>query len=330
VIAAFPAVTDAVEAGLEVDWLVDGAFAHVAQLHPGVRMVHRLDARSSRWKPKAWPAYWKQRTGLRQTLRAQRYDRVIDLQGLLKSALPARWAGTPVHGYDTDSIREPAASGLYTVRHKVPWSFHAVERNRLLMAAALGRAAPVTPGRFGLGSVRRPPPPGLPPGYGVILHSASWPSKLWSEKRWRSLLTRHSSPTLPFVLPWGDEEEKARAERLALGLTHVRVLEDRLTQEPLAAFLAGARVAIGLDSGLMHLANALDTPTIWLFGSTSPERTGPYGPGAQVVRSINPNAPCLRRECRHDSGPCMQGVTVDAVTAALERVLTPSGRLRHG
>jgi heptosyltransferase-1 len=319
VIAAFPAVTDAIEAGVQVDWLVDGAFAHVARLHPGVSQVHTLDGRGSRWKPRQWPAYWRQRTALRRTLRAQAYDRVIDLQGLLKSALPARWAGAPVHGYDNP--REPAASRLYDVRHPVSWTLHAVERNRALMAAGLGLAPPQILGRFGLTGVSRPPPAGLPPVYAILLHSASWPSKLWPEDRWRMLLERRASAALPVVLPWGSEEERARSQRLAAGLEHVQVLPERLSQEPLAGFLAAAKVAVGLDSGLMHLTHALETPTVWLFGSTSPERTGPYGPGARIVRSTNPNAPCLRRECRHDGGTCMEAVSIEAVFEALDQAL---------
>ena len=319
VIAAMPAVTDAVAAGVEVDWLVDGAFAHVAALHPGVSRIFALEDRRIRDRSRFSLRNLAGRRQLKAELRARRYDRVIDLQGLLKSALPARWAGAPVHGYDSASIREPLASQLYDVRHAVPRTLHAVERNRVLLAASLGRSSPQAAGDFGLSGLAPAVPVGLPAGYGVILHAASWPSKLWSEARWRDLIA--SRPDLPLVLPWGDEGERARAERLAAGNPQARVLPERLTDAPLAGFLAGARVVIGLDSGLMHLANALGAPTIWLFGSTSPEKTGPYGAGARVVRSTNPAAPCLTRACRHAHGPCMDGIAADVVAAALDEVL---------
>jgi heptosyltransferase-1 len=239
---------------------------------------------------------------------------VVDLQGLLKSALPSRWAGAKTHGYDARSIREPFASAFYDVRHTVSWSLHAVERNRALMAAALGLPAPTGPALFGLSA-----PPRAAGAYGVILHSASWPSKLWPEDRWRALLAARTD--LPFRIPWGDEAERARAERLAAGLAHVSVLPERLTREELAAFLGGARAVIGLDTGLMHLAHAVGAPTVWLFGSTSPDRTGPHGPGAVVLTSTVPAAPCMRRECRHEGGDCMEGVAVSAVLEALGGLL---------
>ena len=324
VVAAFPAVTDAIAAGVEVDWLVDASFAHVARLHPGVGRIHALDGRSGRWPPTRWPAYLSHRGELQRALRAAGYDRVVDLQGLLKSALPSRWARAPVHGYDRSSIREPAASRLYDVRHAVSWELHAVERIRALMADSLGLPRPTGIGRFGIAGDAGNPPAGAPPGYGVILHSASWPSKLWPEDRWRALIA--ATPQVPWVLPWGSEEERRRAHRLADRNDNATVLGKRLASRDLAGFLASATLAVGLDSGLMHLAHALETPTVWLFGSTSAEKTGPYGPGATVLRSSSPQAPCLRRECAHDGGSCMNGVAVDAVVGAVEGVLEHPSR----
>ena len=319
VIAAFPAASDAIAAGVEVDWLVDGAFEHVVKLHPHLRAVHRLDERGTRWRPLTWPRYWRQTWDLKSRLRGAAYDLVVDLQGLLKSALPSRWPDVPVHGYDAHSIREPAASRLYTVRHSISKDLHAVERNRALMAAALGRPAPTGPADFGLSAETGPSPPGLPSAYVVILHSASWPSKLWSEAHWRSLIEAHGD--LNFILPWGNDDENCRATRLTAGLPHAQVLADRLTQQPLAGLLASAKVVIGLDSGLMHLANALGAPTLWLFGSTSAVKTGPYGPGAHVVASTNPYSPCLRRECRHADGACMDAISVGRVSDVLTELV---------
>jgi heptosyltransferase-1 len=314
VIAACPAVSDAVAAGAEVDWLVDASLAHVAALHPGVRKIHSLEGRSSRSLTRI-PAYLAHRGALQRALREGGYDLVVDLQGLLKSALPSRWAQAPVHGYDASSIREPVASALYDVRHTVSWSLHAVERNRALMAGALGHPPPTAHARFGLSAPSNSE--GAP--YGVILHSASWPSKLWPEERWRALLAARND--LPFRIPWGDEAERERAARLADGLAHVSVLPDRLTHLDLAGFLAGARLVVGLDTGLMHMAHALGAPTVWLFGSTSAEKTGPYGEGAVVLTSTVPAAPCMRRECRHEGGDCMSGVAVSAVLEAVDGVL---------
>ena len=107
------------------------------------------------------------------------------------------------------------------------------------------------------------------------------------------------------MLPWGNDHERARAERLATSLAGVVVLPRILSGGDLAAILAGTELAVGLDSGLMHLSAALDVPGVWLFGPTDPGLTGPYGERQIVVRSTHPAAPCRRRECRHPPGTCM-------------------------
>ncbi|MDP3082962.1 MAG: lipopolysaccharide heptosyltransferase I, partial [Rubrivivax sp.] len=136
VVHAMPALSDicAHVPGLQVDWLVESPFAAIPRLHPGVRRVlpmawrkwrHRLFARDT----------WAAMAALRTELRREPYDLVLDLQGLLKSALWGRQAIGPLAGYDRHSGREPAASWLYQRRAAVPQTWHAVQRCRALAAA---------------------------------------------------------------------------------------------------------------------------------------------------------------------------------------------------
>jgi heptosyltransferase-1 len=260
------------------------------------------------------------RRWLREQLQAKRYDLVVDLQGLMKSALVARLAESPVAGYDAKSIRESTASPFYDRKFAVSRDLHAVERNRRLLAAAIGYEVPPTPPVFGLKVDSESVLPDLPERFCLAVHSASWPSKLWSEENWRRLVDRLAGAGLPAVLPWGSDAEKARAERIAAGGRGAFVLPQRLDGAELAATIGKARVAVGLDSGLMHLAAALGVPGIWLFGPTDPGLTGPCSANQTVVRSANPNAPCRTRDCTHgpDGRSCMDMVEFERVAEAVE------------
>jgi lipopolysaccharide heptosyltransferase I len=327
VIHTFPAVSDlrTLRPEVEIDWLVEEAFAPFVALHPGVTTIHSVSFRRLRSPPTRWPLLPVEAVRLGRRLRARRYDLVVDMQGLLKSALPALLAGRGVAGYDADSAREPAASRLYARRIHVPRAMHAVERSRRLLAAAVGYKLPAGQGRYGLAiPLRADSPIDLPARYAMVIHSASWETKLWPEHNWRALLSEIIASGREIVLPWGNAGEKARAERLAVDIEGVNVLPAVLAGADLARVVAGADFAVGLDSGLMHLATALDVPGVWLFGPTDPGLTGPYGRHQTVIASRYSEAPCRRRVCDREPGGrcCMKAVdpydVVDAVRALME------------
>jgi heptosyltransferase-1 len=330
VVHTYPALTDLARARpeVEIDWLVDEGLAALAGLHPAVGNVVGYAERRLRWPPTRWPARFRARSGLRRRLRQGGYDLVVDLQGLLKSALVARLAGAPVVGYDAQSIREPMASRFYARRYAVAKDLHAVERNRRLLAAALGYEVADATGAFGLKPDAGAVADGLPERFCLFVHSASWPSKLWSEENWRRLAERLSAQGIDIVLPWGNEGEKARAERIAAGIASCHVLPGRLDGFALAGAVRRAQFAVGLDSGLMHLATALAVPGVWLFGPTDPGLTGPYGPGQMIIVSTSPDAPCRTRDCGHAkaSRRCMDLVDFERVAAAVDALVATAGR----
>lgn len=322
VIHTFPAISDlrSQRPDIQIDWLVEDSFAPFVALHPAVSTIHPASFRRLRSPPSRWARIPMEAIRLGRALRAARYDYVVDMQGLLKSAIPALLAGRGVAGYDADSARERAASRLYRWGIPVPRAMHAVERSRRLLAAAVGYTVPAGQGRYGL-RVLDGRDSALPKPYAIAMHAASWETKLWPERNWRGVLEEITAGGRSVVLPWGSPDEKARAERLAVDIDGVHVMRSMLSGADLARVVSGAEFAIGLDSGLMHLATALDVPGIWLFGPTDPGLTGPYGKDQTVLASRYPEAPCRRRTCDREPGGhcCMQAIdpydVVDAIQA---------------
>jgi heptosyltransferase-1 len=272
-----PAVSDAARklAGVEIDWVVEESFAAVARMHAAVRRVIPVAIR--RWRGALWqPSVWREIAQFRSSIATERYDAVIDSQGLLKSALITRFASGTRHGMDRASAREPMASRFYDRTYEVPWTVHAVERNRRLAAAALGYSLE-PPLEYGLHTNLT-----SRGAYSVLLTMTSRAEKLWPEPSWIEL---GRALALPVVLPWGSEEERARAERIGRGIGQA-VVPERMTVEALAEVLANARSVVGLDSGLTHLAAALGVPTVAIFSGSDPALNGVYG----VPRASNVGA----------------------------------------
>lgn len=297
VLHALPALTEAKThiPALECHWVVEEAYAAIPAWHPAVTRVIPVALRRWRRAPLAALRSGQVPDFVRQ-LRAQRYDCVLDAQGLLKTAPITLLARGPRVGFDRRSAREGLASFVYDRALPVDRRQHAVERLRALFGGALGYRPGATAPGYGIDRTRLPV--SVPHGdYLVFLHGSTWPSKLWPQVHWRALIERAGQAGLRVFLPWGDAVERARAEQLAAGLVHVRVLAP-LGLAELAATLAGARAVVGVDSGPTHLATALGVSTLALYGATDPELTGTWGMRQRRAQAVYPCAPCLRRACK--------------------------------
>src|SRR3569833_1541360 len=293
VIHHMPALTEARARAPEARfaWVVEEAFAPLVALHPAVDRVVPVAWRrwrKSHWSPATWGAIGASLTGVR----AERYDLVLDSQGLLRSALSARFALGRRHGYDAASIREPLASAFYDVRHTVRRALHAVDRNRILTGLALGYTPQGAPD-FGLDRARFR---AAGPRYAVLLHATARPGKERPEAHWIALGTQLARDGYDLVLPWGSLAEKARADRMAASLPRARVPE-RQPLDSVARLMAGAELVIGVDTGLLHLAAALGVPLIAIFTGSRPELTKPVGNGPMMVLGA-PGAPPALDEVR--------------------------------
>jgi heptosyltransferase-1 len=288
VVHNLPVATDirAAAPSAEIHWVVEQPFAAIPGLHPAVTRVIPVAIR--RWRTHFLDqAVREEIRAFTRELKRDHYDAVIDTQGLLKSALLAWTARGIRHGLDFASSREPLAL-FYDRTYSIPWTLHAVERNRALAARVLDFVVPSTPD-YGI-TAGRTRFEWLPVGpYAVLVHSASAREKLWSEACWVELATRLRERGMLSVLPWGTADERLRAEAIASTVPG-SVVAPKLPLAEVPSLLAGARAVIGVDTGLSHLAAALKVPTVGLYCATDPAATGLYG-SAQAINLGGRKAP---------------------------------------
>lgn len=309
VIHALPVAGDIARAlpGAAIDWVVEESFAALPRLHPAVARVIPIALR--RWRGAlARPSTWRELREARGALRETDYRQIVDCQGLVKSAWVARWARGPLAGYDRDSIREPLAARFYDRRATVSRHLHAIERNRRLAAAALGYELDGPP-RFGLtvpelaadelvAFAERGP-------FAVLATNASRATKLWPAEEWRAVEAELAARGLASALVWGTVTEQRATHERAAGM-RAAWIAPRAGLSQLAALLARARIVVGLDTGVTHLAAAVGAPTIGIFCDYDPALAG-----------ITGDAPCA------SLGGACGGPAAREVVAAIDRLLGP-------
>jgi len=269
-------------------WVVEEDFAPLVALHPAIDNV--IPVASRRWR-RMWfsPATWPERRAFRRALRDRAYDTVIDTQGLFRSALIARRARGEHHGYDAASIKERAAAAFYDVRHRVDRSLHAIARNRLLTGLALGYT-PEGNVDFGLDRAALSGPSAG--RYAVLLHATARPEKEWPVEHWIALGNNLSTRGYDLVIPWGSETERERSSAICARVARASAPHRRPLRE-VAALIAGARFAVGVDTGLVHLAAALGVPLVAVFAGTEPGLYGPMGAGPIAIVGDSRGAPSV-------------------------------------
>ena len=292
----------------QIDWVVEESFADIPRMHPYVNQVFTVAFR--RWRKQLLSATtWAEINQFKKIIKKNQYDVVIDTQGLLKSALITHYAHGLKHGYDKNSIREPLASRFYDVIHAISYKQHAVTRNRTLVAQSLDYALPLDydlhTGAPDYGIITSKSALSLPNKFIIALHGTSRDSKLWPTQHWVELGLALNKQGLSLVLPWASDAEQARAQIIHQQVANSIVLP-KLNISELAGVIAQAQVAIGVDTGLSHLAAALNIPTIAIYTDTNPVLTGVMA-GAKA-KTIN-------------LGGISQTPSVDLVLQALKQVL---------
>ena len=322
IVHTLPALSDAQKAipGIEFDWVVEEAFASIPAWHSAVNEVIPVALR--RWRRALFASATRQQwRSFKQHLQAKQYDRVIDAQGLLKSAWLTAKANGPSHGYDRQSAREGLVASTYQVKHRVARDQHAIDRVRALFAAALGYPLPAGLPDYGIARNRA----NIDAAQLVFLHGTTWPSKHWPEQYWRQLAEIAATAGYRVVLPSGNAEERARAQHLAENNDPVQAAA-AMDLEELANLLASSAGAVAVDTGLGHLAAALALPTVSLYGSTDPALTGTHGQYQAQLAAEFDCAPCLQRQCSYNkpaavSPACYQSLQPQQVWDKLQQLV---------
>jgi len=263
-----------------IHWVVEEQYAPLLALHPGVARIVPVAIR--RWRRAPFAARtWREVGEFRRTVRACRYDAVIDTQGLIKSAWVCTLAEGRRYGFGPGTVREPLAARVYNDCSEYPPSMHKVEQYRALAAHALGYVPdPVL--EYGI----RAPDRDLgvaPRPYCVVFHSTARESKLWPEAAWTEVCSALGARGLSIVFPWGSEGERERSVRLAASLAGARAAP-RLALPDLAALIARAELVVGVDTGLMHLAAALSVPVVGVYVASNPGFTAPIADSPHAFR----------------------------------------------
>jgi len=310
VIHTLPAITDAQRArkDIQFDWVVEENFVEVPSWHPAVQTVIPVALR--RWRRNLVKTYMNHEfRAFKRSLQGVHYDLVIDAQGLIKSGFISRLSKGLTIGLSNRTIREPMATLFYNKVYSVPWTEHAVDRIRQLFSRALQYEYDPEQIDYGIDTDRiQASDPLAAPSDGskqvLFLHGTTWKTKHWPEHYWHHLAQLAAEAGYRILLPWGTEEEKQRAEAIALENDRAQVLS-RQSLSGIAQHIQQADGVIAVDTGLGHLAAALAKPTVSLYGPTNPGLSGTFGRNQLHLSSSLNCAPCIKKSCSY-SGP---GVT---------------------
>ncbi len=300
-----------------IDWLVDPRYAPILQLVEGLDAAIPLDPRVG------------VRTLLRTIagVRRTNYDVAVDLQGLLKSAVLARAAGARrVVGLPREHLREPLSRVFYTDTPDPGRDPHVIRKNLLLMQAlgvedlritfplAIPRTvtADAVVTRFG------------PAGFVLINPGAAWPNKRWPPQRFGALAVEiRARLGVRTLVLWGPGEEEIASSVVSAARGSAE-LAPRTSIVDVFAIASRARLVISGDTGPLHIAAAVGTPVVALFGPTFTERNGPWST-ADVAISRAWRCSChYERKCRFLQ-PCIEDISIDEVIAATETRVAAGG-----
>jgi heptosyltransferase-1 len=314
---------------MEIDWLVEEGFASLLEGHPLLRRVHRLGLK--RWRRKGWGTALR---GIGRTLgalRKEKYDLVLDLQGNSKSGLFTLMSGAAKrYGFNRDGVRE--WPNLLATNRKVelgPDIHHISERSLAVARAAFpaGKEAPLAGPMHVLPEAaeaveRQLAELGLDRQALVVLqYGTTWTTKLWPLDSWKALAGRlcDEEGLLP-VLIWGNDTELEACRAICRGCRDQAIIWPRGSLPELVALLRKADLVVGGDTGPIHIAAAVGTPTVSLFRVTDATRNGPRGKEHIRLQAPLDCSPCLRKWCERDD-ECGASIDVETVFAAVIRQL---------
>ena len=308
-----------------VDWLVEANYASILALVP--ELDRRIVVRGTASGASETSITFGGGLGYLRAmsfLRAQRYDAALDLQGLIKSAVWARASGAArVIGFARDHLREPQAASLYSETVTPPGAGHVIDKNLAVLSALDVPDTPMALRLAPTGStdvVAAIVAAGGPRNFIVLNPGAAWPNKRWPADRFGAVAAGLFRRTrLRSLVTWGPSE-RALAESVVAASGGAASLAPATSVADLAVLMRDAAVVVSGDTGPLHIAAAMGTPLVGLYGPTWPERNGPWDPKDHVLSRADTCVCHHKRQCRRGS-PCINEIGVDQVVAAAHRRL---------
>lgn len=319
-----------VSPGIEVDWIVEEQFADILEGNPLISHLFRV--RTREWRKRLMSRRtWREIAAVQDALGARRYDLVFDIQGNLKSGLITRASGSGHRlGFSREELQE-RVNALFTTRRIPlrPQDRHVTSKYLRVVSVPFGKdftgmilgasiATSVAEDAEATALLAT-----LGEGLVFLFHyGTTWQTKFWSEAGWietgKRILDRYHDSTILFS--WGNEAERQKVLEISRAIgTGARVL-DHYALKGLIAILKKVDLVIGGDTGPVHLAAAVGTPTVSFYRSSDGARSGPSGPQHIVVQSTLSCTRCFRTTCERDS-VCRASITPEMLLSGVEKII---------
>lgn len=300
-----------------IAWAVEPSSATLLEGHPDLNQLIRV--------PKNWIYSWRAIGELRRVFRETRFDIAIDPQSLTKSAAIAWLSGAKIR-IGMGGIHAREFSRWLNNHCVVTTQDHLVDRTLELL-----RALNIQPGPARLRLLHHHPSlmrirgwvdqQNLGDRFVVINPGATWPSKLWELDRFSRVAQHcHKTHRLKSIVTWAGSQERYMAETIVRGAPDSAVLAPKTDLRELAALLSYSRLYIGCDTGPMHIATAVGTSCVALFGPTRPQDSGPYGTGHIALQAWHQRGG--NRQRRTALNLAMRDISVENVCRGIDQALS--------
>jgi 3-deoxy-D-manno-octulosonic-acid transferase/heptosyltransferase-1 len=314
-----------------ITWLIEEDAAALVQGHAALDRV--LISRRKAWIKTLFsrqgPDSLRQAYQFIRQLRQTTYDIILDFQGLLKSGVLIGLArGKRKIGFDR-GMEHGEESHLF-LNERIPpvdMGIHALTRSMMLLEASLGIATddivfdlPMSPADWVAARYLIGNPGETLNGPVIVVHPiAKWETKLWDNRKFSRLCETLIQKYHARVVLTGGQSDGQTMREIQTGMgERVVNLAGKTSLMTLAALFEMADCVISTDTGPMHLAAAVGTPVVALFGPTASWRTGPFGPNHQVIQAGLECSPCFKRQCQHVE--CMAQISVESVLEGVEKI----------
>lgn len=319
-----------VSPGIEIDWVVEEPFREVLDGNPLISRIHTVHTKVWRKSPMALKTF-REIGALKKSLRDREYDLLFDIQGNLKSGLVCMLSGVRDRiGFAREGLQESV--NLYFTTRQTPLrrqDYHITDQYLRVLSVPFGRdfsgiqLSTDIHTSSGDNEVASTILATLANGLVFFFHcGTTWPTKLWHQDGWIALgrALRDAYPESSILLSWGNETERGEANAIAAAIGEGARVIERYSLKGLAALLKKVDLVVGGDTGPIHLAAAVGTPTLSFYRASDGKRSGPRGGQHVIVQSPLHCAACFRTECDKDD-ECRRSIKAETLLAAISRLL---------